>query len=1159
MPNKIRGETLGSFLKSAVDPSNTEFVNEADAAAEAFNPGFTAETDLGTAQPSLSRALLLNPAGTGVQDLSIKHLKAFSEYARSLTSKHNIFYPNVDTFAGGTLSKDTIVTANDSTSFLGAPHPTRPDEKSYFDTITMGGSAGTREGGFFNDNIPTFQNFDKDTLKAFLREKYLLKDVIGDAGKVSLLGDAVEYVIHDTNMYSPRADGSPYTKYVPGGATVAGDIDEFFNKEGLWSIQTGDATSLGKFDKDAPRLTVAEIRGMALKMLMKASGENIAANLIGLEAEGLNAAILKAYEESMTNLTNGVQVGIRPVRMSELNLRAQINEATTSASLEKLRASTGNLDFTDGIEKSDLTGNHGVDNTRTIGSLNNPGEYFGGPLPIGMLMTVLVGLLSFVLISVMIEVFLAGPEQDDITSQKPGPETPWRLAAGGARARSAGSNIMNMFMKLFGLPKIQSDSNFVTAFFRGIQRFYGIGIDFKNATTTPLPILLVEILESMINIAMAPGFYAVMQRVIMRDVNKIGDAFQPVGVPGGGNPAIAAMEIFKAVEVLATSTTFRFVIVCIGLGDKGYDALYSPGRVHTGEPAGVPNYKDEANQQLLTPYTRMYLSRFHGNSGKDVYSPMSLESYDSLLLSGREVPTATRAKFTHPKDAKKAVLEPHSSIASFITTGDSRLASDIVSAYESVLNQEYVPFYFHDLRTNEIIAMPAFITSVNESFAPSYAETQAYGRTDPIYGYTSTKRTIDLSFKLVAMNPEDHEYMWFVIEKLVAMCYPQRSIGKIRHIQGGTAKFVQPFSQIPTASPVIRIRLGELLHSNFKMRRLMSLFGYPGVMNLKIDDPASKEAFNKKLKELVPKANAVKVLKARALNELKKGEAKPSKIIYRALEKSEFVQTTKIPGVIPFLTAEAFKVVNFTHRWPFNILGTKTVAPSKDQPSSTGEEPKDKTPPRLYYEAELLLDKQFKTGASLNRAIFKQFPGTKNKSLRNELIKAKKIGVLLPVDGLKGTHITTKGIVDLNLYAQPEEWDDAVDTVWKELLGAAAAPVTDNPQDIPTFFNSDSNAIVKSFESSAGQGLAGVITNMSLNYDSAVWGTNPDKNDRVPRSVEISLSFAPIHDLPLGLGHDGRIIAPAHQGHDETLQEQLDGQASEAADIASLNSGEEDD
>ena len=131
-----------------------------------------------------------------------------------------------------------------------------------------------------------------------------------------------------------------------------------------------------------------------------------------------------------------------------------------------------------------------------------------------------------------------------------------------------------------------------------------------------------------------------------------------------------------------------------------------------------------------------------------------------------------------------------------------------------------MPFYFQDLRNNEIMAFHAFIENISDSFNPSFNETDGYGRVESIKTYTKTTRNISINFTLAAMNPDDHDYMWFCVNRLVAMCYPQWSKGA--KVDGG---FTQPFSQIPTSSPVIRIRLGDLFKSNYSRKNLARLFG----------------------------------------------------------------------------------------------------------------------------------------------------------------------------------------------------------------------------------------------------------------------------------------------------------------------------------------------
>jgi hypothetical protein len=56
--------------------------------------------------------------------------------------------------------------------------------------------------------------------------------------------------------------------------------------------------------------------------------------------------------------------------------------------------------------------------------------------------------------------------------------------------------------------------------------------------------------------------------------------------------------------------------------------------------------------------------------------------------------------------------------------------------------------------------------------------------------------------------------------------------------------------------------------------------------------------------------------------------------------------------------------------------------------------------------------------------------------------------------------------------------------------------------------------------------MAGVITSLGLNYGTYPWEISPGK--RAPKVIDVTLAFAPIHDLPLGLDYNGQIRAPSH-------------------------------
>ena len=82
---------------------------------------------------------------------------------------------------------------------------------------------------------------------------------------------------------------------------------------------------------------------------------------------------------------------------------------------------------------------------------------------------------------------------------------------------------------------------------------------------------------------------------------------------------------------------------------------------------------------------------------------------------------------------------------------------------------------------------------------------------------------------------------------------------------------------------------------------------------------------------------------------------------------------------------------------------------------------------------------------------------------------------------------------------------------------------------ISQFLSPDNNALVKSFQSTEGKGLAGCITSLSFDwYDgqNIQWEITPGK--KAPKMCNITLSFDPIHDISPGLDANGYNRAPIY-------------------------------
>jgi hypothetical protein len=187
----------------------------------------------------------------------------------------------------------------------------------------------------------------------------------------------------------------------------------------------------------------------------------------------------------------------------------------------------------------------------------------------------------------------------------------------------------------------------------------------------------------------------------------------------------------------------------------------------------------------------------------------------------------------------------------------SVIPPQVAKSLEDRLGAEYLPFYFRDLRTNEIIAFHGFLDSLSDSLSTAYNESKGFGRADTVKNYSSTTRSVSFSFTIVATSKEDFDEMWFKINKLTTLAYPQYTRGRsvstkdtgtlIGASLKQTVNFEQPFSQLVGGTPVVRIRVGDLIKSNYTRSNLGRLFGVGNETFNAFTNESEIEGFNKGL------------------------------------------------------------------------------------------------------------------------------------------------------------------------------------------------------------------------------------------------------------------------------------------------------------------------
>jgi len=320
------------------------------------------------------------------------------------------------------------------------------------------------------------------------------------------------------------------------------------------------------------------------------------------------------------------------------------------------------------------------------------------------------------------------------------------------------------------------------------------------------------------------GFYITAIRNVIRDTRDLAEDLSNIKP---SNPISLQDDVLNMAKQIADSKLFRSVNVFAQVGDMSFRASDILGRdvtkVGSRENLGntlergsaVDNLKDEA--PTISGKSRDLLGSLVWRTGgtpsmfllpKSENGSVSPLSVSRTVGEGDSLLAARKSRF-----AQKQNLEP-------------RLRTATVEKIEKALDSEYVPFYFHDLRTNEIVSFHAFLDNLTDGFAVSHVNSDGYGRIDPVRIYQKTERTIGMSFFIASTNKDDFDEMWWKINKLTTLVYPSWSRGRRLEDEEGN-KMIQPFSQIPTSSPVIRIRLGDVIKSNYSTKAIAKLFGVP--------------------------------------------------------------------------------------------------------------------------------------------------------------------------------------------------------------------------------------------------------------------------------------------------------------------------------------------
>lgn len=575
------------------------------------------------------------------------------------------------------------------------------------------------------------------------------------------------------------------------------------------------------------------------------------------------------------------------------------------------------------------------------------------------------------------------------------------------------------------------------------------------------------------------GFNAIVARTIIRSTLTIIDQIKKIG----GNPINIVKQILGLIDVLKTSKIIAACNVFARLGDAILsvpDAWTDPDTIGAGTKISQMDLAGDETSAVARSRLKGSLKLAWANNR----SPSNLLL--SKAIAGASSLAGDLGAFKHDVVYKADQSESRSSEGS---VSPARISPDDAMAMEGAFDAEYVPFYFHDVRTNEMVGFHAFLASLSDDYAANYESVEAYGRVEPVKIYKGTTRKISMSFYVVATSHNDFDDMWVKLNKLVTLVYPQFTAGKQLSDEKGDYVFTQPFSQLIGASPLVRIRLGDLMRSNYSRFNLARLFGL-----------GNKETvFNQKSMDIGSGHTPGKL--AETIEKYKKTSGKTFIAAGRSYSLAPPTSAgggLGLPVPNPLGGSGGDGPKNSAFYFGREDLEVKIVKVNPDDPSGKTVigEVQIPTDPDM----KKILDQPGNQGMTRITYLKSQFD-----------------------NGDQPTNRTVGGqyIFPLNALTPTNQTKKAADV---ESAGSTSADV----QELANFMDPEKNAVVKSFKDTGGKGLAGFIDSMNFDwYDKVTWETsNPGRT--APKMCKVTISFSPIHDIAPGLDHLGINRAPVY-------------------------------
>jgi len=654
-----------------------------------------------------------------------------------------------------------------------------------------------------------------------------------------------------------KYDGHNLLRKIDGNLSTGKDSDKYAKQivpivgKGTVDLATSKGNpSPDKTPADHPIKTYKGDRGSTLSL-----GNNRFAPHVGLDAKipGFNPTLKLSDGKSITTMEMA-QIGAGLSQRASAEIPGYLqgkfdpngNIAEIAAQLPSV-VQTGILKVDNVIleAKDMLNSLEGSFPTRSLteiapfgdqswGVMNNVSEPFDDPTNIGLMITMI---LMMIAIRLLLELFALPTNFTGSVTKKQSP-TGQRVL--GSYMYTEPSGLFSLFpfdvYEIFGFKR--TINRFIDCLRAGFNAFF-LGSGNADVGLGELAFGALGIgLDSLIGEGQAVGYNLGVCRTIIRFGLVLAQALDRVirspNIVAGIKSAVGILRIIRSSKFIASFNVFT------SLGDTLIERSKQSAIEGLTGPDGNPLTiavidAAEPNKLLNSTVLKNRLS----SAGAYAYNPTlawSAQRAPSLYLVSSNVYSLQRAdtingnKLESFKGGRALPVyynsaDPTSTVSrEYHASGNgARIPNDIRKKLEDALDAEYVPFSFHDVRTNEIVSFHAFLNSLTDDYNAQYDSVDGFGRIEPVKIYKGTTRRIGMSFVVASTSDNDFDRMWVKINKLLTMIYPQYTRG--RDLLGENYRFVAPFSQLIGASPLVRIRLGDLFRSNYSRFSLARLFG----------------------------------------------------------------------------------------------------------------------------------------------------------------------------------------------------------------------------------------------------------------------------------------------------------------------------------------------